>query len=156
MKLPAHLIQKYVSQGNELFLYDEGQIIDIAENIIPSNTKIDISNTPFVLKPKQFILAPTKEKIWTSPEIICILDGRTTIARLGLTIHKTAQVADGNQVQVQPIMLEIYNHSNVTYLLRSGIPIGCVLFEQLLEPISGMVKAGVNVDKSIELKYYGE
>ncbi|MCP5940178.1 hypothetical protein NL351_30140, partial [Klebsiella pneumoniae] len=55
----------------------------------PSELKydtVDIEKDEFILEPGAFILASTIERIKTAPNIIGFLDGRSTIARLGLTV----------------------------------------------------------------------
>ena len=61
------------------------------------------------------------------------MDGQSTIARLGLTIHNTAKIMDGVPFEPHSTVLEIYNHSNRTYLLKAGLAISCVTFELLAE-----------------------
>ena len=174
MKLPDYLIKKYIKEGKikikpsfdeaqlrpvglrlhlgeEIFVYEENQIADLSINSFPKHKVIDISHIPFPLKPGQFILAHTTEKIWTDKTILAQLDGRSTVARLGLTIHNTAQIADGTQTAQDSILLEICNHSNLTVLLHAGDPIASVSFELLAgAPIEA--KAGVNVEGSVGWK----
>lgn len=73
------------------------------------------------LKPGEFILGITKEKI-TLPENICgHLSGRSRFARLGIIVHATASFIqpgiDNKQV------LEIYNLSKRALILNPGIRI---------------------------------
>jgi len=163
MKIPDHLISDYIKLGrikispkfdekdlrpvglrvhlgDEILYYHDNQTIDLSSDKFPKYTKVNISKKPFELKPGQFILGHTKERITTDKNILCELDGRSSIARLGLSIHVSAKILDGTFEGNHSGVLEIYNHSNVTYLLKAGIPIGCVTFELLLDKVSGKSK----------------
>ena len=174
MKLPDYLIKKYIMEGkikitsfqesnlrlvgirlhlgSEIFLYEENQTIGLSSNTFPKHQTIDITRQPFELKPGQFILAHTSEKIWTDKSILAQLDGRSSVARLGLTIHNTAQIVDGTQTAEDTILLEICNHSNLTVLLQAGDPIASLSFE-LLAGTPQEAKAGVNVEHTISWKH---
>jgi len=152
MKLPDYMIEEYVRKGKitivpplkkkdirpvgvrvhlgkDILVYKKGQKIDLGKEEAPKGIKYDLSKKPFVLKPGEFILGHTQERFMTDRDILCQLDGRSTIARLGLSVHITASIIDGAFVESHSIVLEIFNHSNVTYVLHEGIAIGCVTFE---------------------------
>jgi dCTP deaminase len=44
----------------------------------------------FVLEPEEFVLALTYERIWIPRNLIAMVEGRSTYARAGLTMHQTA------------------------------------------------------------------
>jgi hypothetical protein len=44
----------------------------------------------FVLEPDEFVLALTYERIWIPRNLIGMVEGRSTYARAGLTMHQTA------------------------------------------------------------------
>lgn len=96
---------------------------------------VDIEQNEFVLEPGEFILASTVEKIKTAPNIIGFLDGRSTVARLGLTIHVTAGVIDGNHDEARTITLEVKNLGVHSIRLRKNYPVGQLLFAMLSENI---------------------
>lgn len=96
---------------------------------------IDIEKEEFILEPNAFILASTIEKIKLAPNIIAFLDGRSTIARLGLTIHVTAGVIDGNHDGARTITLEIKNLGVHSIRLHEKAAIGQLLFALLSEDI---------------------
>lgn len=96
---------------------------------------LDIEKDEFVLEPGGFILASTVEKIRTAPNLIAFLDGRSTIARLGLTIHVTAGVIDGNHDDARTITLEIKNLGVHSVRLHENDPIGQLMFSLLSEDI---------------------
>lgn len=83
----------------------------------------------FYLHPGQLALAVTKEKISLPPNIVGWLDGRSSLARLGLMVHATAHRIDpgwsGN------IVLETYNCGQLPLALKPNMKIGALNFELL-------------------------
>lgn len=97
--------------------------------------EVDLTQETFYLEPGQFILAATYEGIKTPPTILALLDGRSTIARLGLTTHVTASVLDGTPEGQHPV-LEIKNVGNFRIRLKFKDPIAMIIFAELKEPIT--------------------
>jgi dCTP deaminase len=62
----------------------------------------------FCLEPGQFILAMTHEKITVPKNLIALVEGRSTFARMGLSMHQTAPWIQPGWSG--PIVLEIANH----------------------------------------------
>lgn len=74
---------------------------------------------PLKLKPGDFVLGITKEKI-KLPENICgLLNGRTKYARMGILIHATASLIHPGVHNKQ--VLEIKNISQNTITLKKGL-----------------------------------
>ena len=97
--------------------------------------KIKIDKKGYILKPNDFILASTNEKIKVPANILCRLDGRSTIARLGLIIHCTSNIIDGNHNESRSIVLEIKNLGVFNVILRKKMPLGMLTFNQLTTPV---------------------
>lgn len=90
---------------------------------------ISIKNDSYKLKPKEFILASTLEYV-EIPNYLCgQVDGRSSIARLGVSIHQTGGYIDagfkGN------ITLELFNASDKDFELFWGDSI-CQIIMHLL------------------------
>jgi deoxycytidine triphosphate deaminase len=66
-----------------------------------------------------------------------MLDGRSTYARAGMTVHITALVLDGVPFNQEVSVLEIKNLGNFDIVLHAGERIGTYLFAKLTEPIKG-------------------
>ncbi|MFH0971118.1 MAG: dCTP deaminase [Candidatus Micrarchaeota archaeon] len=81
------------------------------------------------LKPHQFILGITKEKIKLSGKYCGRIEGRSRFARLGLMVHISSSLIQPgcNNVQV----LEIVNLSTVPLILRPGLKVCQVVFSEL-------------------------
>lgn len=120
----------------DLLVPRAGQLIDVLYGPEPTFTQIDLSERaePFVLEPGTFVLASTIERLRTSPDIVCLLEGRSTLARLGITIHNTAATLDGTYHDWLRPTLEITNHGNLRLILHFGMPIGMFCFHSLSSP----------------------
>jgi len=90
------------------------------------------NNEPFILHPGELALAMTLESVTLPDDIVGWLDGRSSLARLGLMVHVTAHRIDpgwsGN------IVLEFINAGKLPLALRAGMPIGALNFETLSSP----------------------
>lgn len=86
----------------------------------------------FVLHPGELALGITLESITLPDDLVGWLDGRSSLARLGLMVHVTAHRIDpgwsGN------IVLEFFNSGKLPLALRPGMAIGAMSFETLTGP----------------------
>lgn len=86
----------------------------------------------FYLHPGQLALAITHESVTLPDDIVGWLDGRSSLARLGLMVHVTAHRIDpGWSGQ---IVLEFYNSGRLPLALRPGMAIGALSFEKISGP----------------------
>ncbi|AOM40734.1 dCTP deaminase [Xenorhabdus hominickii] len=86
----------------------------------------------FFLHPGELALAVTLESVTLPDDLVGWLDGRSSLARLGLMVHVTAHRIDpGWQGQ---IVLEFYNSGKLPLALRPGMVIGALSFEPLSGP----------------------
>lgn len=88
-----------------------------------------------VLRPHDFILAATRERFQVPRDILPMLDGKSGVARLGLTVHVTAAACDGNYEEPRTVTLEICNHGPFEIVIKPGAVIAQLLFAQLSAPI---------------------
>jgi len=83
----------------------------------------------FYLHPGQLALAVTQESITLPANIVGWLDGRSSLARLGLMVHVTAHRIDpGWSGQ---IVLEFFNSGKLPLALKPHMKIGALSFEVL-------------------------
>ncbi|MDR3646293.1 MAG: dCTP deaminase [Candidatus Babeliales bacterium] len=122
--------------GREILISEPNQIVDLTTPTELKYKEIDLTKEEFYLAPGQFILAATYETIQTSADIVTILDGRSTIARLGLTTHVTASVIDGTFGTPHVATLEIKNVGNFTIRLKFKDPIAMMIFAELKDPVT--------------------
>lgn len=86
----------------------------------------------FFIHPGEFALAVTQESVTLPAHMVGWLDGRSSLARLGLMVHVTAHRIDpGWSGQ---IVLEFFNSGKLPLALRPGMKIGALSFELLSEP----------------------
>ncbi len=91
--------------------------------------KINISSKGYVLEPYAFVLAWTHETISlpNHSRIAARIEGKSSLARLGLAIHVTAPtIHAGFEGAIQ---LELCNYGPVSIRLTPGIPICQLIFE---------------------------
>ncbi|QAB15223.1 dCTP deaminase [Hydrogenovibrio thermophilus] len=83
----------------------------------------------FFLHPGELALASTYESVSIPDDLVGWLDGRSSLARLGLMVHVTAHRIDpGWEGQ---IVLEIFNSGKLPLALRPGMDICAINFETL-------------------------
>ncbi|MGB0671262.1 MAG: dCTP deaminase [Rhodospirillales bacterium] len=88
----------------------------------------------FYLHPGDFALGITIQKVTLPPSIAGRLDGRSSLARLGLMVHATAHTIDpGFDGR---ITLEFFNCGKLPLALRPGMRICALSFEMLMTPTS--------------------
>lgn len=71
------------------------------------------------LEPKQFVLAQTLEQVTIPGDLVGLVEGRSSWARIGVTIHLTAPKIDPGFEG--PITLEMANFGNVPVELRAEV-----------------------------------
>ncbi|HZW60650.1 MAG TPA: dCTP deaminase [Candidatus Babeliales bacterium] len=122
--------------AREILIPEHHQTVNLTQPTELRYTTIDIEKNEFYIEPGNFILAATYETIQTTPDIVAVLDGRSTIARLGLTTHITASIIDGTYGAPHAPTLEIKNMGPFRIRLNYLDPIAMLLFAQLTEPIT--------------------
>lgn len=123
--------------GNELLIMKPNQTIDSTMNKKIDYDLYNLLDGPYILKPNEFLLGVTKENVRTDKDILTMIDGRSTYARMGMTIHLSAMVLDGLPFNNENSVLEIKNLGNSNIVLHSDEKIGTYLFAQLSTPIEG-------------------
>lgn len=97
--------------------------------------KIEIAEgEAFFLHPGELALAVTYETVTLPADIVGWLDGRSSLARLGLMVHVTAHRIDpGWQGK---IVLEFFNSGKLPLALRPHMTIGALNFERLSSAVA--------------------
>ncbi len=123
--------------GNELLIPKPNQTFDTHKGVIPEYDKYDLTQSTYILKPNSFVLGVSKQNIKTDKDIITFIDGRSTYARVGMTVHISAMVLDGLPFNSENSVLEIKNLGNCDIVLHQNEKIGTYLFAQLSTAIDG-------------------
>lgn len=87
---------------------------------------------PFVIHPRELVLATTKESVKLPNDLVATLDGRSSLGRLGVVVHSTANSFDPG-FEGFPT-LEISNISKVPVMLWPGSRICRLTFTKLSSP----------------------
>jgi len=126
--------------GQEILIPIGGQRIDLDSNDEIKFDRISILKDNFVLKPGQFILGSTFEKFQVPRDIVCHIEGRSTVARLGLAVHCTSGIIDGNFEEARTVVLEIKNQGPFEIILRCKTALAMLTFTQLTTEIDQMAQ----------------
>lgn len=78
------------------------------------------------LKPGEFVLGETLERVRLPDNIVASIEGKSSLARLGLQIHQTGGWIDAGFAGT--ITLELYNVNSRPIKLYAGMPIGQLVF----------------------------
>lgn len=104
------------------------QVQDALNSVMSDEIHID-DDKSFFLHPGELALAVTHESVTLPDNIVGWLDGRSSLARLGLMVHVTAHRIDpgwsGN------IVLEFFNSGKLPLALKPKMKIGAISFEML-------------------------
>lgn len=119
-----------------------------AMNSVMSDEIVIPDGEAFFLHPGELALAVTYESVTLPDDIVGWLDGRSSLARLGLMVHVTAHRIDpGWSGQ---IVLEFYNSGKLPLALRPKMKIAALNFETM----SGSAQRPYN--KRLDAKYKGQ
>jgi len=119
---------------DEFLVFEVGRVIDPKED--NSNNRvtqlIKTGGKPFIIAPGQFILASTVERITLSKSIAGTLEGRSSIARLGIIVHAAGLVNAGTGlVKPSRLTLEVACQNSSPVKLYPGMKIVQIIFHRL-------------------------
>jgi dCTP deaminase len=114
--------------------YNFGFNLDPTQSSVPFfSGMIEAPPGGILLDPLNFMLGSTIERVTVPHNLIARFEGKSSLARLGLLTHITAGFIDpgfnGH------ITVELKNVTPFDILLRPGMPIGQICFEELSEPV---------------------
>lgn len=103
---------------------------------LPENAMEEVNlqeGDPFILEPGSFAIASTREILKLPADILGRLEGRSSLARLGILVHSTAARFDPGW-NGAPV-LELGNLGPKPAILYCGMPICAFTFEKLARPV---------------------
>jgi dCTP deaminase len=92
----------------------------------PEFDEVTIGKEGRQLLPGELVLGATREIIAADADLICQIDGRSTLARLGLMVHLGSTTFDHIQANGRAVTLELLNVGPFIINLRAGHPIALV------------------------------
>jgi dCTP deaminase len=113
--------------GTHFVWYDEGD--DVIDPYNPESIAANVRemNAPSIdIEPGKFLLAETLECISLPDNIVATIEGKSSIARLGIALHQTGGWIDAGFRGT--ITLEISNANQRPVRLYAGMPIGQLVF----------------------------
>lgn len=122
--------------GHELLKPLPGKIVDVKQKVYPDYEEINLKDdSPYLLQPGEFILGHTFQKVTVGASLGFFIEGRSTLARIGLTIVQTAMlVYPGHRNRT--VTLELANHGPNGILLYPKMKIARVALFELKTPSS--------------------
>ncbi|MDP5291793.1 dCTP deaminase [Oceanimonas sp. CHS3-5] len=109
----------------------KGQVQEQINRVMSDEIVIE-DGEAFFLHPGELALAVTHESVTLPDDIVGWLDGRSSLARLGLMVHVTAHRIDPGWSG--RIVLEFYNSGKLPLALRPQMVIGALNFETMSGP----------------------
>lgn len=124
------------------------QTIMLGDEVRYDRYMIEIPDGWFTIKPGQFVLGTTLERLNLPDRISAFVQGRSSIGRIGLTIQNAGFVDPGFKGH---ITLELINDSPFNIHLLPGYPVGQLVFLETSEvqnPYSGKYQGQIEATGS--------
>lgn len=141
-----------VRLGKDFLVYEKNNNYIIDPKNLPKGLtkKCTISEKKaFILHPREFALAVLYEETGVANNLVGRLEGKSSLARLGLIIHTTAGYLDpGNSLNMT---LELFNAGSLPIKLYYKMPIGQMAFEYLSSSCEKPYGS-----KGLNSKYFGD
>lgn len=96
-------------------------------------TIVVADDEPFIMQAGDFALASTMEALELPDDLLGRLEGRSSIARLGITVHSTAAVFEPGWIGTAT--MELSNLGRMAVALYPGMRICSFTFEELTSPV---------------------
>ncbi|MBA3336341.1 MAG: dCTP deaminase [Chloroflexia bacterium] len=99
-------------------------------------------DTAFIMQPGDFALASTMESLELPNDLLGRLEGRSSIARLGITVHSTAAVFEPGWIGTAT--MELSNLGRMAVALYPGMRICSFSFATLSSPVKTPYRDKIN------------
>ena len=120
--------------GETLLRPIPGKVVDVKNKITPDYETITIdTDKPYLLESGGFVLGATDEAVTVGSNIGFLIEGRSTLARVGLTIVQTAMLVYPGHTN-RAITLELANHGPNPILLYKRMKIARAAIFELKTP----------------------
>lgn len=120
--------------GEQLLKPLPGKVVDVRSGSIPDYEEIFLAaDRPYQLQPGEFLLGHTYEAVSVGASLGFLIEGRSTLARVGLTVVQTAMlVYPGHRNRT--VTLELANHGPNPVLLYPKMKVARVVICELRTP----------------------
>ena len=119
--------------GNKFTKYRaaDKRVVSTREGVPPDQINT-IEADSLILYPGDFVLAHTVERVRIPPSLVAVVDGRSSLGRLGVMVHVTAGYIDpGFEGQ---ITLELFNVGSLGVELFAGDRVCQIRFHKMSSP----------------------
>src|ERR1700744_2539425 len=125
--------------GNEfnVFEHSRNAYIDLRENKGIDGLMQSVmvpSGEPFILQPREFVLAITEESLELADDVLGRLEGRSSLGRIGIIVHGTAGLFDTGWTG--KATLELSNLGRMPVALYPGMRTSSFTFEKLSSKVA--------------------
>lgn len=105
-------------------------VIDFKHDKLPEYEKLELTDAGYKLMPGEFILGETEEILSLSDGIGMIIEGRSSLARVGIEVTQTSTFVEPDH-RDSLITLEIKNNGNNPFMLYHRMKFAKGIFLQL-------------------------
>lgn len=143
-------VDLHLDRRFRVFRFHRHPYIDVSQPLEELTEPMEIdSDAPFIIPPGEFVLASTVERLALPEDIVAILEGRTSLGRLGLIVHATAGlVAPGFQGR---LTLELHNIAKMPIAVYYRMKVCQISFLRLSSPAQRLYG-----EPSLGSKYQGQ
>ncbi|MDZ4803053.1 MAG: dCTP deaminase [Bryobacteraceae bacterium] len=125
--------------GNEFNVFEHSRYpyIDLSSKVALEGLMRRVlveTGEPFILQPREFVLAITQEKLELDDDVLGRLEGRSSLGRIGIIVHGTAGLFDPGWSG--RATLELSNLGRMPVALYPGMRICSFTFEQVSTRVS--------------------
>lgn len=120
--------------GDTFMIFQPGRHVELdPKKGLPADfmEKIVLRGRPFILHPGNFVLASTREYLKVPDDYVVCVEGKSTLARMGILIHAAGFVDPGYEGS---LTLEVSNHADLPVLLHPGMYICQIAVHALSSP----------------------
>lgn len=120
--------------GETLLQPQAGKVVDVRTGQLPDYKSISLADDAhYDLQPGEFILGHTYQKVWVGSRLGFLIEGRSTLARVGLTVVQTAMLVYPGHSN-RAVTLELANHGPNPVRLYARMKIARVALFELSSP----------------------
>lgn len=122
--------------GKKILVPKGRVVVDVMKKTVPMYDAITLKKgKPFRFKSGMFILGETHEHVGLSEKVGMLIDGRSTLGRVGLTVTQTSMIIDTGQ-KPKTMTLEIKNNGPHDIMLYLGMKFCRACFFKIDPPAS--------------------